>query len=575
MDANSGCGAEPNAAYVGYEICNVSTDTLWELTVNLGNFTQSNSGLAGNQQANQRIGTILPGSCRTLYWYVYYDCNDANASVEMTLTVSDTSAAVVTQTETVTIKEVITASAGGVIVTMEDSIGGYVGSVVIVDYLYSFGNMKKDGEVYMQPAGNLDFDADCFQLIGAEVLSSDVIGISAGDRDQLYYLLPANTNGSTHQIELRYYFLNLCEGVSTEARGYAAATSGNDVKLSPNIGDPSINFGLPEAINPFFISKSVAVNSVLPGESAAYSVSLTNMSTQYIVVDQVKDVLPQDFVFDTTLIGSDIHVGNASKFPARGDADTLIWWGGGPAAIYPYREFLISPGGSLDLHYTSHPLLSAIPGEHINVAQAISGSFETPYVYATLCVGGYPCVLAADQWLSFDARQETGGARLVWSVQQVESFVRFAVERSTDGQHFSEIASLAEEGTANETNQYEFQALPEALPGGAAIYYRIRWIHADGRVSHSRIQSILQKHMDSPALSISPTSSHNRFRIEYNQPIVGTLQLRITNSLGNTLMKRSESNPVFEVGGFPAGMYLIRVSDGKTAASGKFVIAGH
>jgi uncharacterized repeat protein (TIGR01451 family) len=488
--------------------------------------------------------------------------------------VSDTSATSVSQTEIVGIRDVITASAGGVIVTTDDSIGGYVGAIVIMDYLYSFGNMKKNGEVYMQPAGNLDFAADCFQLIGSEILASDVNGVDAGDRDQIYYVLPSNTNGSDHEIEVRYYFLNLCEGVSTEARGYAAATSGNDLKLSPNIGDPSIDFSLPEAVSPFVISKSVDVLSVAPGESAAYTVTLTNSSAQSIVVDQIKDVLPPDFTFDTTLFNSDINVTNAAKFPSRGDADTLRWWGGTASSTYPYREFLLGPGSSLNLRYTASASLSPAPGEYINYAQAISGSYATPYVAATLCVGGYPCTLQAGEWQFFEAVRIAGGIRLAWSVFQVASSVSFAVERSRNGSDFEAIASLAGDAFAGETNAYEYEDPLPPSPIGGATCYRIKWIHADGLASYSPIESVFQAQHAQPALHIYTAGGPNRFRIQYNQPATGKIKFRITDSVGHTILSRTEQSNSLEVSGLPSGMYMVRVSDGKVATSSKFIVSG-
>ena len=575
IDANKGCNGEPRAAYVGYEICNLTSGTLRQLELSLGNFTQPNTGLAGGQRAVQWIGDMAPGECRNFYWYVYYNCANANAFMEMTLTVSDASASSVSQTFTVNNRSVITASAGGMIVSMNDSIGGYVGSVLVVDYLYSFGNMKKDGEVCMQPAGNLNFSAACFQLIGTEVTASDVNGIPVGDRGHLYYVLPSNTNGSSHYVGIRYYFLNLCEGQATEARGYAAATSGSALKLSPNIGDPSIDFSLPEAVNPFEIAKSVSTNLIMPGESANYTVTISNASSQYVVIDRVRDVLPPDFVFDTTLTGSDIHVSNSSKFPLRGDADTLIWQGGAASPVYPYTEFLLGPNDALQLRYSSSAVAEAAMGEYINYVQAFSGAYETPYAAAWLCVGHYPCTLDAGEWLFFEAKRDVGGIRLAWSVVQPEPSVLFHAERSADGQLFESIASVQGYGRAGAVHAYDYLDPFPLQNAGKPVYYRIRWQTAGGTAAYSSMQSVLLQVPDRPALYVYPAETPNHFRIRYSRASAGSFRVRITSIIGNTVLDRMEANDSFETGGLPGGVYLLTVSDGVISLSRKFIVTGH
>ncbi len=572
MDANSGCAAEPNASYVGYEICNISSDTIWDMQARLGNFTDSDFGLAGGQVDSQRIGMLIPGECRNLYWYVFFDCDNSGASTDLTLTLTDSSGTAVTDTENLSVIDVITASAGGVMVSVNDSIGGYVGSVLIVDYTYSFGNMKRNGELHMQPAGNLDFDADCFQLIGSEVIASDVNDVDVGDRDELYYVLGSATNGSSHEIKVRYFFMNQCEGVSTEARGFAAATSGNALKLSPNIGDPSIDFELPDAANPFVMSKSVAESSISAGSSANYTVTLSNSSSQYIVVDQVIDVLPTDFTFDTTAIGSDIHVEKASKFPIRGDSDTLRWWGGTAASVYPYREFLLAPSASLDLTYSASASPSAVSGEHINYAQAVTGNYETPVVFAALCVGGNPCALEPIEWITFEGENEGNKIALRWSFRQTEIPMMMEIERSSDGNTFERRGSLRSTNT-DPSSAYHYLDTDVELANKGTHYYRIRLINSSGVSSYSPILEIHENIFPQSVFSIQPTKPPNSYRILYEGANPDHTRLRINNSLGQVFVNQVFVSGKFEFSHFPPGIYVITVSDGKEASSQKLIIS--
>lgn len=572
MDANSGCAAEPNASYVGYEICNISSDTLWDIQARLGNFTDSDFGLAGGQVDSQRIGMLIPGECRNLYWYVFFDCDNSGASTDLTLTLTDSSGTAVTDTENLSVIDVITASAGGVMVSVNDSIGGYVGSVLIVDYTYSFGNMKRNGELHMQPAGNLDFDADCFQLIGSEVIASDVNDVDVGDRDELYYVLGSATSGSSHEIKVRYFFMNQCEGVSTEARGFAAATSGNALKLSPNIGDPSIDFELPDAANPFVMSKSVAESSISAGNSANYTVTLSNSSSQYIVVDQVIDVLPTDFTFDTTAIGSDIHVEKAAKSPSRGDSDTLRWWGGTAASVYPYREFLLAPSASLDLTYSASSSPLSVTGEYINYAQAVAGSFETPVVFAALCVGGSPCTLGSTEWITLEGAYQGDRVALNWTLRQTEIPAAMYVEQSQEGNTFSRRGSISPTHSAG-TYSYDFLDIPQGLNEQGTQYYRIELVNAAGTSSFSPIIEIDEQAQIQPRLSIYPTDQPTTYRIGFEGATSQPIRLRITNSMGQVFVNQQVVSDKFEFSHFPAGVYLITASDGRQIVSQKLIIS--
>lgn len=53
VDNNKGCDIEPHAAYIAFEICNLSGVDQTNLTASIGNFTDANFGLAGNQAADQ------------------------------------------------------------------------------------------------------------------------------------------------------------------------------------------------------------------------------------------------------------------------------------------------------------------------------------------------------------------------------------------------------------------------------------------------------------------------------------------------------------------------------------------
>ncbi|MCB0619780.1 MAG: hypothetical protein KDC41_13935, partial [Saprospiraceae bacterium] len=184
--------AGPKAAYIGFEICNTSGGVLTDLEATMSNITGTVPGfaLAGGQAPTLYLGTLAPGECDVLYWYVEYPYLMKDETGTFELTVSDADPGVVVDSEDVFTRNSISASAGGQVVGSTLGPGIFVGQVFYFDVDYEFGNVQNGDEFTFQPAGNLNFDASCYQLVNGEVLSSDLggVGIPVGTQDQFYFV---------------------------------------------------------------------------------------------------------------------------------------------------------------------------------------------------------------------------------------------------------------------------------------------------------------------------------------------------------------------------------------------------
>lgn len=243
VDNNKGCDEEPHAAFVSFEVCNTSSLELTNLGLRLEDFTNANFGLAGGQEVEQSIDTLSVGECKTMFWYVYYDCSADRLSSDLSLKIFETSGDTVTHTETLTTVSTIDAGAGGRILSSQLTGGLSIGDTVEVACEYSIGSTQAGNPVIIQPAGNLDFDADCYQLVSSVVTSSEVSEIVVGDTDQLYYPNVSKHNGNSHLFTLTYTFISNCVTTDTTyLRGYSAAVSGSNLKRY-NVGDEVLSSG--------------------------------------------------------------------------------------------------------------------------------------------------------------------------------------------------------------------------------------------------------------------------------------------------------------------------------------------
>ena len=133
VDSNNGCLNNPNAAYVGFQITNITGGTLTDLYVKLSDFTHSGFGLIGNQDSLQYIGTLTSGSSDIVYWYTGYPCHKDSAPVctDMTITVSDANVGTVTAVQNMCTRASISANAGGLLLSQTVYSANIVGGLAV------------------------------------------------------------------------------------------------------------------------------------------------------------------------------------------------------------------------------------------------------------------------------------------------------------------------------------------------------------------------------------------------------------------------------------------------------------
>lgn len=364
-DSNNCFTQGPQAVYVGFRITNTSGGTLNHVQATLSGFV-SGFGLAGNQPATQTIGTLANGSSDTLYWYVYYPCYSASPhSNTLTVTVSDGAGSAV-GTGTITSVSQISANAGGLIESTTLGPGVVLGQLFSVDTTYSFGNIDVGDSLYMQLAGNLSYNARCFQLESAQVTSSFVNAIPTGITDVLAFVASASQTGTNNRVTVRYFVRYRCAGASTIAAPYGSLTSGAvGNKYSSNFGAVTIAF--PNAINPFSITK-VVTPTTLPntGGTVTYTISIRNSSAFASVVGTITDVLPSGVTFGAIAGTSQVNSSNSSLLPSAGATGTL--------SFVPKTTYAIAAGSTLQLIYTANFPNPTANGVYTNSVTTVSGT---------------------------------------------------------------------------------------------------------------------------------------------------------------------------------------------------------
>jgi uncharacterized repeat protein (TIGR01451 family) len=380
LDSNKPCTEGPRAAYVAFRVTNTSGATLTNLRATLGGFANgiTPGGPAGSQQATQQyIGRLAAGANRVLYWFVNYPCTFGNAA-NLTLTVTDNTAGSTVGSGTVTTSSMVSAQAGGVLMSGTLGPGAVVGQVIEFDVGYEFGGSDSGDSFNLQVAGNQAFIAGCFQLLRMQAVSSGVSAIPVGDADRPYFVSNVKQTGQGHPVTIRYYFKYLCAGVSSTARPYGNQYSGGQLKYSSNY-ESFVGPTLPIATEPFDVVKTVSPAQLSAGGLATFTVRVTNPSAFTAAVDSLVDTLPSSVTFAALAAGSGVTAANSGSVPTAGASGTLVF------RAIPGTSYVLPANGFLDLVYTVNVPPTA--GRYINKAFASTGLVNLGSGADTVIVG--------------------------------------------------------------------------------------------------------------------------------------------------------------------------------------------
>lgn len=198
---------------------------------------------------------------------------------------------------------------------------------------------------------------------------------------------------------------------------------------------------------------------------------------------------------------------------------------------------------------------------------------------ATLTTGSIwtmnPAILPA-KWLSFTATKSNNSeALLEWKVANEVNNKLYAVERSTDGKNFKEIAVIAAAEIGENKKTYSYT---DHLGVEGVNYYRIKQVDKSGAFTYSSIQSInfYSKAINSVSrLAQNPAS---RFiSVVFSSPLKNTM-VNVYDATGKLVWRKSQENispgeiiyiPAIK---FAKGLYILAVNNESINETHKVIV---
>lgn len=166
--------------------------------------------------------------------------------------------------------------------------------------------------------------------------------------------------------------------------------------------------------------------------------------------------------------------------------------------------------------------------------------------------------------ISFSATlMQSGSVKLDWTTSMEINCSKFKIERSFDGNIFSEVASLNGSGTTSMVHSYS--TIDNLFsPAGIIVYYRLKQIDLDKKGSYSKIVTVKTKRWEKNLL-ISPNPFKSYLNVNLNWSKAEVITARVINIQGKIIVVKNIQMSkglnyikLDELSNLPSGSYFIQ-----------------
>jgi uncharacterized repeat protein (TIGR01451 family) len=205
---------------------------------------------------------------------------------------------------------------------------------------------------------------------------------------------------------------------------------------------------------------------------------------------------------------------------------------------------------------------AATAGTYYALKQLYPGCNDTIQInFTSPCT--LPIILA-----DFNVSYKNNLVRLNWVTRQEINNKEFRIERSVDGTHFEQIATVTGAVNSDVTKNYSYDDYQ--FPHVARVFYRLVQIDLDGSKQSSTIKWVYLKDFNSKSLdiyAISPQPVTNIANLFIIAPAEGNYRFTLFNSTGQFInqkqlfLQKGQNSKSYDCTVIPAGFYFMEVLD--------------
>ncbi|MBL7698987.1 MAG: T9SS type A sorting domain-containing protein [Chitinophagaceae bacterium] len=199
------------------------------------------------------------------------------------------------------------------------------------------------------------------------------------------------------------------------------------------------------------------------------------------------------------------------------------------------------------------------PQDQDNLTNGFRGSLDDFKIYNRTLTSAEVQNLALPVTLEyFRAKKLRGPIELSWKTQLESNVSHFELQKSTDGNNFSNIENIA-------AGKYTYTAY-DVFGGTGMAWYRLKVVDVDGKISFSNVVRISTK--EDETMRFFPNPVKGKLQLMGSSGY-GTITI-INNSGMIVKQKRSPANNIIDVSDLAPGLYYITFFDGNKRMSSKF-----
>jgi len=143
------------------------------------------------------------------------------------------------------------------------------------------------------------------------------------------------------------------------------------------------------------------------------------------------------------------------------------------------------------------------------------------------------------KYLSFDAVVNDKSVLLKWLTAQEMNNSHFEVQRSFDMNNYSTVGLVLDGFSTSGTGKsYQYKDNSTELQGRSIVYYRLKQIDTDGKVTYSKVLAVRLQAKADVVMQVSPNPFVENVNVRFNATENSTAVIRISNLAGQTMLSK-------------------------------------
>jgi trimeric autotransporter adhesin len=205
------------------------------------------------------------------------------------------------------------------------------------------------------------------------------------------------------------------------------------------------------------------------------------------------------------------------------------------------------------------PIYAEAHGSNGFVLQADISSFSSFYFANT-----NPITLPL-QLLKFKGALENNATHLQWETANETNTSHFVVERSIDGNNFSNIGTVAAAGNSMGAQKYDYMDYAATHQSSSTLYYRLKMVDLNGDFTYSKVITIVSK-PSGYTIALYPNPIHDVLKVKLALSKAEQVEIQVTDMNGRIIYKESRfvstgTNELkINTTSWPSQLYAVRVT---------------